>query len=191
MLLQEQDIFIRPYELTDVAALLALRLRNRTFLEPFEPVRSDLFFTAEEQQKQVESARADFARGSAFAFAIFLTDNQQMIGRVALSNVVRGAWQNATIGYFLDQQHNGKGYMTQAVKLALRYAFREANLHRVQAAIMPRNLPSIKVVQKAGFRYEGTSLRYLLINGVWEDHHIYALTSEEWDGDESDLSYSI
>lgn len=100
---------------------------------------------------------------------------------MTLANIVRGAWQNCTIGYFVDEGRGGRGYATEAVRLAVRYAFEHATLHRVQAAVMPRNARSIRVVEKAGFRYEGTAARYLRINGTWEDHNIYAVTREDRD----------
>lgn len=179
MLLQSAQIYLRPLHIQDAVELLRLRLRNHDFLQPFEPIRPASHLTLEGQQEQIAQAERAFASGSGFAFGIFLQDTHQLIGRVALSNVVRGAWQNATIGYFLDGNLNGRGYMTQAVDAVLRYAFEEARLHRVQAAIMPRNIASIRVVEKTGFRYEGLSLRYLQINGFWEDHLIYAVTAED------------
>jgi ribosomal-protein-alanine N-acetyltransferase len=106
--------------------------------------------------------------------------DEALVGRVSLDNVVRGAWQNATLGYFVDQEHNGKGIATEAVRLSAAYAFKEASLHRIQAGVMPRNARSIRVLEKVGFRFEGVSLRYLQINGVWEDHNMYALTLEDW-----------
>jgi ribosomal-protein-alanine N-acetyltransferase len=121
-----------------------------------------------------------FDKQTGFAFGIFLLENDELLGRVTLSNVARGAWQNATMGYFLDREHNGRGYTTDAVKLAVEFAFAEARLHRVQAGVMPRNLGSIRVLEKNGFRYEGKSMRYLQINGAWEDHNMYAITAEEW-----------
>lgn len=182
MKLSHELIYIRSFELSDAEELHELRLRNREFFRPFEPIRSDFDFTLQAVKNQLETAIADFKAGTAYSFGIFLQETNQLIGRVNLSNVVRGAWQNATIGYFLDQRHNGKGYMTQAVKLAVRFALQHAGLHRVQGAVMPRNLGSIKVLENAGFRLEGVSLRYLNINGVWEDHNIYAITAEEWQG---------
>ena len=108
--------------------------------------------------------------------------DDHLIGRIALSNVVRGPWQNATMGYWVDQAANGRGHATSAVLLLCAFAFDHARLHRVQPAIMPRNARSRRVVEKAGFRREGTALRYLKIAGVWEDHDIFALTREDWRG---------
>jgi [ribosomal protein S5]-alanine N-acetyltransferase len=101
---------------------------------------------------------------------------------VALSNVSRGGWQNATLGYYVDERHNGCGYATQAVRLILDFAFGRARLHRVQAAVLPRNVASQRVLQKSGFSREGRSTKYLQINGVWEDHDVYAITAEDWPG---------
>ncbi|RNB51679.1 N-acetyltransferase [Brevibacillus gelatini] len=180
MTLHTDTVYLRPLQQKDAAELLELRLRNHAFLQPFEPIRPPSFLTLSGQEEQIAKAEQDFAAGTAFAFGVFLRETDEMIGRVALSNVVRGTWQNATIGYFMDQAKNGKGYTTAAVRLALGYAFREAGLHRVQAAVMPRNTASIRVLQKNGFRHEGLSLRYLQINGVWEDHLIFAITAEDW-----------
>ncbi len=84
------------------------------------------------------------------------------------------------MGYFLDEKYNGKGITTEAVRLAIGFAFGSAKLHRVQAAVMPRNLGSIRVLEKVGFRYDGFSAYYLQINGVWEDHNLYSITRECW-----------
>ncbi|HBZ78918.1 MULTISPECIES: GNAT family N-acetyltransferase [Brevibacillus] len=179
MTLHTETVYLRPLGMDDAAELLELRLRNHAFLQPFEPIRSSSFLTLTGQQEQIAQAEKDFAAGTGYAFGVFLRETDDMIGRVALSNVVRGAWQNATIGYFMDQSCNQKGYTTAAVRLALAFAFQEAGLHRVQAAVMPRNTASIRVLEKNGFRKEGLSLHYLQINGVWEDHLIFALTAED------------
>lgn len=181
MKLHTDSIYLRPLTWEDAAELLELRRRNHEFFQLFEPIRPASYLTLEGQQELIAQAMSDFAKQTAFAFGVFLRDNDQMIGRVALSNVARGAWQNATLGYFLDKELNGKGYTTAAVGLALRYAFTDGQLHRVQAGVMPRNLGSIRVLEKNGFRYEGLSLRYLQINGKWEDHNMYAITVEEWE----------
>lgn len=179
MRLHTDSIYLRPLQMQDAAELLELRLRNHDFLQPFEPIRPASHLTLEGQQEQLAQAERDFTNGAGYAFGIFLQDNDQLIGRIVLANVARGAWQNATLGYFLDAFHNGRGYATEAVRLVLPFAFSGAALHRVQAGVMPRNLGSIRVLEKNGFRQEGLSLRYLKINGVWEDHLMFAITAEE------------
>ena len=164
----------------DAEALLSLRARNREFLQPLEPWRPDGFLTLSAQRGDIEWAIRQRQAGLSFPFGIFEHETGALVGRLTLANVVRAAWQNCTVGYFVDESTNGRGYATEAVHLASGFAFEEASLHRVQAAVMPRNAPSIRVVEKNGFRFEGLAKRYLQINNVWEDHNIYALTSEEW-----------
>jgi len=94
--------------------------------------------------------------------------------------VLRGAFQNAYLGYWIDGERQGRGLTTEAVVAATSFAFEAAGLHRVQAAVMPRNLASQRVLEKAGYRREGVAERYLCIAGRWEDHQIFALTAEEW-----------
>lgn len=174
---------IRPYSRGDLQALLALRLSNRDFMAAYEADRSDAFFTRAGQAREISLDTEAWAVGAGYAFAIVdRFDDDRLIGRIALSNVVRGPWQNATVGYWVDLAANGRGHATNAVHLVCRFAFEHAGLHRVQPAIMPRNARSRSVVEKVGFRHEGVALRYLKIAGVWEDHDIYALTREEWRG---------
>lgn len=171
-------VSLRPLEMEEAELLLGLRIKNRAFLTPFEPYRPESAYTLSGQRQQIAADQDGFAAGQRFAFGIYL--GQELVGRVALDNVVRGAWQNATIGYFVDQERNGHGIGTEAVRSAVDYGFKEADLHRMQAGVMPRNVASIRVLEKVGFRFEGVSVRYLQINGVWEDHNMYAITAEEW-----------
>ncbi len=179
--LERDRTAIRPFSRGDLDALLALRLSNRDFMAAYEADRSDAFFTRAGQAREIALDTEAWAAGAGYAFAICdRYDDDRLIGRIALSNVVRGPWQNATIGYWVDLGANARGHATNAVWLICRFAFEHAGLHRVQPAIMPRNARSRRVVEKVGFRHEGTALRYLKIAGVWEDHDIFALTREEW-----------
>lgn len=182
MELMGDRVYIRLLNLEDAEPLTDLLVANREFLTPFEPIRPASDFTTEGQRQRINEAILERAEDRAYAFSIFELKEARLVGRVALSNVVRAAWQNSTLGYWVAQSENGKGFATEAVKLALRYAFQEAGLHRVQAGVMPRNRASAQVLIKAGMRHEGLSLRYLKINGVWEDHEMYAMTTEEWLG---------
>ena len=179
--LVEGGTAIRPFGPGDVDALLEVRKHNREFMEPWEPDRDPSFYTRAAQARELALDEEAWARGTGFAFAVLdAADGDRLVGRVALSNVVRGAWQNATLGYWVDERANGRGHATTGVRLALGFAFEHAGLHRVQPAIMPRNVRSRRVVEKCGFRHEGVALRYLKINGVWEDHDLYAMTTEDW-----------
>ncbi|MGH2806580.1 MAG: GNAT family N-acetyltransferase [Actinomycetota bacterium] len=174
--------YLRALEPSDAEEMLGLRLKNRSWLQAFEPIRPERLWTLPEQRRELELEQELRREDRRYVHGIFLTEDDRLVGRVSLDNVVRGAWQNATLGYFVAQEHNGRGIATQAVGDALRFGFEEIGLHRVQAGVMPRNVASIRVVEKAGFRYEGMSPRYLQINGEWEDHNMYAITVEDWQG---------
>ncbi|MEY4227713.1 MAG: hypothetical protein RLZ84_305, partial [Actinomycetota bacterium] len=124
--------------------------------------------------------------GTQYAFGIFL--DGKFIGEINLNNVVRGSLQAGTIGYWVDQAHAGHAYMSEAVVSLMRYAFDELHLHRIEVCIIPRNRNSHRVVDKIGLRNEGVALRFLEINGVWEDHVRYAITVEEWHARAADLT---
>ena len=179
--LQDGITAIRPLESADLPALVEARIRNREFLTEWEPTRDESFFTPAGQARELALDDAAWRTATGFPFAILdVEGGDRLIGRVALANVVRGVWQNATLGYWVSHDAGSRGHATRAVGLALRFAFEVAGLHRVQPAIMPRNIRSRKVVEKCGFRQEGVAARYLRINGAWEDHLLYAMTVEDW-----------
>ena len=174
-----EAIAIRAFAHGDVAELTELRIRNREFLEPWEPRRSAGFFTEGGQRAEIERDRHEWAADRTYAFAIVDAGDGGMVGRIALANIVRGAWENATMGYFVDQSNGRRGVATEAVGLALMFAFGPCRLHRVQAAVMPHNAGSKRVLEKNGFRHEGFSPRYLRLAGSWRDHDLFAVTVEE------------
>jgi [ribosomal protein S5]-alanine N-acetyltransferase len=180
--LTEGATAIRPTDPADGRAQLALRVANRHHTGPWDPARDESFYTEAGQRLELDLDQRAWSAGSAYAFAVLdAAEHDRLIGRVALANVVRGPWQNATLGYWLSEDAGGRGHATRAVRLALRFAFEHAGLHRVQPAIIPRNIRSVRLAERVGFRLEGRALRYLKINGVWEDHDIYALTAEDWE----------
>jgi ribosomal-protein-alanine N-acetyltransferase len=170
-------IYLRRLEVADAEALLEVLVRDRAFLDLWEPTRPDGFYTLETHERRLAMRQdaEDFAD-----FGIFLAAGDELIGRIQLSGISRGPFENAYLGYFVSERYNGRGYATAAVRQAVDAAFGELGLHRVQAAVIPRNTASIRVLEKAGFREEGHALRYLQIAGVWEDHKLYAVTAEEW-----------
>lgn len=174
------ELYLRLLEEKDVPELLKLYVDNAEFLKPWEPARSANFFTPDGIgyliQADQEASRAD----EAHAFGLFLTENDRLIGRYRLSWIMRGFAESCNLGYFLAEPFNGRGYSTRAVRRVVGFAFEELSLHRVAAATMLQNLGSQRVLEKAGFRREGMALRYLKINGNWEDHYLFGLTREEY-----------
>ena len=145
--------------------------RNRSFLAPFDPVREERFFTEERQRALLEEEANSSREDRSYRFYLSLKgEPARVVGLAGLNQLVRGAFQSCFLGYKLDAALCGQGYMTEAVQKLSEIAFKELGLHRIEANIMPRNAASLRVAEKAGFYREGLALKYLNINGVWEDH---------------------
>ena len=169
--MKNQYIQLVPAELSLAEQAVDYYKRNRAFLETFEPVRSEEFFTLEYQQTVLKKEMADYEAKTAFRFYIIpMEQPSKIIGVIGLNNVVWGAFCSAFLGYKLDKDYVGNGYMSMAVKMLTKYAFEELGLHRIEANVMPKNKASLRVLEKNQFINEGISKYYLNINGVWEDH---------------------
>lgn len=119
--------------------------------------------------------------GTGYGFGIFVgPERDRFAGEINLGTVQRGPYQNAYVGYWIDEDAAGNSYVPEAFVVLCRFAFEDLALHRLQASIIPRNQPSHRVAEKLGLRNEGVAARYLQINGVWEDHVRYAITAEDW-----------
>jgi ribosomal-protein-alanine N-acetyltransferase len=169
-------IALRPLDPGDAGALHDFRVRNRGFLAPWEPTREDGYYTLASATATIEAQRTERERDRGYAFGVFADG---LVGFVNLNGILRGAFHNAYLGYGIGEEWNGRGYATAAVLEASRIGFGELGLHRIQAAVIPRNHGSIRVLEKAGFRREGMAERYLKIDGVWEDHVLFARTVED------------
>jgi len=185
--LESERLVLLPPRATDIPALYRALRRNAEHLRPFSPAPppADRRPTLALATREIERWRGLWRQAESYALYCFYRgeergDEARIVGRVTLGRVTRGAFLNTYLGYFIDESEQGKGLMTEAVRCALDLAFGPLGMHRVQAAIMPRNVGSLRVAEKCGFRHEGRALRYLQIAGVWEDHDIFALTAEEW-----------
>ncbi|MCE0453245.1 GNAT family N-acetyltransferase [Brevibacillus sp. AF8] len=174
-----ENIYVRLVQESDAQSLLALEMRNRDFFQNFTGTREETFYTLEGQIDRIKSALALKEEDRGYFFVIAKKGQDEIIGEVILSEVVRENLQSCWIGYFLDKELNGKGYMTEAVKLVVAYAFETLGLHRLEAGVMPHNIGSIKVLLKAGFHKEGIAKKNVKINGRWEDHQTLAIVKEE------------
>jgi [ribosomal protein S5]-alanine N-acetyltransferase len=174
---------IRPLAPDDVDEMARAVAANREHTAPWDPIRGDAYYSRAGQGEMLRRDLEAWDAGTSYAFAILDREgDDRIVGRIALGNVVYGAWRNATVGYWVAADAGGRGHATEALLLACEFAFVHAGLHRVQPAIIPRNTRSVRVAEKAGFRLEGRALRYLNIAGRWEDHDVYAMTEEEWRG---------
>ena len=174
-------IVLRTLTAADYDDWIEIRERCRDWLIPWEPRPAGAPFPAEDRNSfSARCAMRERERqlGTGYGFGIFAAG--RLVGELTLSSVQRGPFQSAYIGYWVDQAQAGRGYVPEAVAVALAFAFDELELHRIEISIIPRNDRSHRVMQKLDLRAEGVALRYLQIDGVWEDHTRYAMTSEEW-----------
>ena len=182
-------VLLRPLVMSDFNAWQEVRRRNADWLTKWEAQRiqgqPDMVEDRDAFAVRCSARQRERQLGTAFGFGIFVEG--ELAGEINLSAIQRGPFQNAYVGYWIDEKHAGNGYMPEAVVVLARYAFDELHLHRIQVAIIPRNTASRRVVEKLDLREEGVAERYLEINGVWEDHVRYALTVEEWDDRRDEL----
>lgn len=169
-------------EESDARALLDYALENREPFAEWEPLRPEAYFTLEfwerETARVVDVQRAGL--GAQFLLVEHDSPRGAIVGRCNLSNVVRGAFQAAHLGYSLDHAAWGRGLMTEGLAAVLAYAFDEMNLHRVMANYLPTNERSGAVLRRLGFVVEGYARDYLLIDGRWRDHILTSLTNPSW-----------
>ncbi|AIQ61883.1 acetyltransferase [Paenibacillus stellifer] len=173
------EIYLRLFTLADAGSLLDLRLRNRDIHSRYEPRREESFFTLDSQEQLITQRIEDAEQDRAYMFGIYASGEDLLIGQITISNIVRGVGQFADIGYFIDHECQGKGFMTAAVGLVAAYAFKSLGLHRLQAAILLHNDASRRVLEKSGFQAEGIARQFIKIDGRWQDHRTYALLSHE------------
>jgi len=174
MLLSE-NLFLKPFRLSEAEDLLQLQIRNKEFFEKFAMVRPTSFYSLEHQQRLIKKWENDIENDIEYQFGIFHKNTNKLIGIISLFQVIRGSLQSAFIGYFVDKNYNGMGFGTEAVKLIVDYAFKQLNLHRIEAGVMPHNIGSIRVLEKSGFHKEGLAIKNVKINGKWEDHQVLAI----------------
>ena len=169
--IEGSNIKIQALTPGDAEEVLEYHLRNREFLRIFEPARDESFYTLDSQKRTLVESYKQFLNGNGVNFGIF--KNDKLIGKIRISNIVMGVFKNAFIGYSMDEKEQGKGYMKEAVKLVVAYAFEELELHRIEATTLIDNEKSQRVLRNCGFKELGISEKYLYINGEWRDHMVF------------------
>jgi [ribosomal protein S5]-alanine N-acetyltransferase len=176
-------VMLRPLVAADFPAWSEVRIRNGSWLTKWEPSRivGSPDPTRDRDAFHARNQARDRERmlGVGYGFGIFV--DGQFAGEINVNAIHRGPFQNAYVGYWIDEARAGNGYMPEALVVVFKFAFDELLLHRLQISIIPRNAASRRVVDKLDIREEGIAVRYLEINGIWEDHVRYAITAEEWD----------
>ncbi len=165
------DVVMRPLEAGDARALCRAYVRNRDHLRPWEPRRSDGFFTEQGQAERVSGQLEEREAGRFVAWV--LADGDEVVGWTALSNVSLGPFRSANLGYWVDAGRAGRGLATAVVREACRAADELLGLHRVEAGTLVDNVASQRVLAKCGFTRIGTAPEFLHIDGEWRDHVIF------------------
>jgi [ribosomal protein S5]-alanine N-acetyltransferase len=186
LVLTGRRVAMRPLTVADYEAWREVRVRCRDWLLKWEPRLMPGQPDATEDRR-IFAARCGARErerqlGSGYGFGIFVgAARDRFSGEINLTSIQRGPYQNAYVGYWIDEAVAGNSFVPEAFAVLCRFAFEELGLHRLQASIIPRNQASHRVAEKLRLRNEGTALRYLEINGVWEDHVRYAITAEDWE----------
>jgi len=178
--LDGEGVYLRPAVAGDHEAWRRLRQASRAFLTPWEPTWPLDDLTRPSFQRRVLRQDRERAEDESYSFLIFRTKDDALLGGVTLGNIRRGVAQCATLGYWMGEEHAGQGYMGKAVRAALRHAFLEMGLHRIEAACAPDNERSRRLLERLGFQREGFARAYLLIDGAWQDHLLFAMLERDF-----------
>lgn len=180
-------VVLKAPTLGDYPSWMSMREESRGFLKPWEPTWPADDLTRAAFKRRIKRYQREIQEDTSYPFFLFAAGDGALLGGLTLSNVRRGVTQSCSLGYWMAVRHAGKGYMAEAVRLVLDHAFDGLKLHRVEAASMPHNARSMALLEKAGFTREGFARRYLLIDGRWQDHVLYAILSDDPRGPKTQL----
>ena len=174
-----REVYLRQPVMGDYAAWAELRALSRQHLTVWEPLWTRDELTRSAFRRRLRQYQREMREDQGYAFLIFREAGATLLGGLTISNVRRGVAQSASVGYWMGLPHVRRGHMTDAWRAVVPFAFGTLGLHRLEAACLPHNASSARVLEKSGFRREGTARRYLKINDVWQDHDLYALLNDD------------
>ena len=178
--LRGQGVLLRPPRPSDYVEWAELRGGSRDYLQPWEPAWAEDDLTRAAFRRRLGVYAREMELGTAWPLFVFDPEEERLMGAITLSNIRRGVAETGTLGYWVGQPHAGQGVGTAAARAMLGFAFGALKLHRVEAACVPSNQASHRVLEKAGFRHEGLARAYLKINGVWADHLLFGVIEDEF-----------
>jgi ribosomal-protein-alanine N-acetyltransferase len=173
-------VYIRPAQPKDWRPWAELRENSRDFLVPWEPTWPPDALTREAFSRRLRRQAGEWRDDEAYSFLVFTQGDDQVVGGIGLTNVRRGVAQMGTMGYWAGKPYARHGYISEAARLMLSFAFGQLGLHRVEAACLPSNIPSSGLLEKVGFTREGYARAYLRIDGKWADHLLFAILRDDW-----------
>jgi [ribosomal protein S5]-alanine N-acetyltransferase len=169
-----EGVVLRPPQMSDYPEWAALREASRAFLTPWEPTWPPDDLTRSSFRRRIKRYAEDQRCDLAYPYFAFRRADNALVGGLTLANVRRGCAQTGNLGYWIGAIHARQGYMTAAVSCFVPFAFQTLRLHRIEAACIPANTASIRLLEKTGFRREGFAREYLCINAAWQDHLLFA-----------------
>lgn len=172
-------VILRSPTMADYPAWSELRGASRSFLAPWEPSWPIDDLTKPAFRRRLRRYQRELQEASGYPFLVFRTGDLSLVGGLTLSHIVRGVTQSCSLGYWMGERYAGKGLMTAAVRAVIPFVFDTLRLHRLEAACLPHNAASIRLLEKAGFTREGYARRYLNIDGRWQDHLLFAIVSDD------------
>src|SRR2546429_5647595 len=176
-----EGVVLQAPQYSDYAEWAALREASRDFLAPWEPTWPADDLTRASFRRRIKRYGEDQRCDLAYALFIFRKQDNVLMGGLTLANIRRGCAQAGSLGYWMGEPYARRGYMTAAVKALIPFAFGTLKLHRIEAACIPTNIASIRLLAQTGFKREGFARQYLCIDGVWQDHLLYArLKADPW-----------
>mgnify|MGYP001951790289 FL=1 len=178
--IESDRLHLRTFVEKDAKDLAKLMQKNKYFWATYEPLHDAAFYTEEAQYRKIVEGIHLQRSNREYSFGIFTKNEEQLIGHISLYAIKRLPYSSAFIGYSIDEQFTRQGIATEAVKEVVQFGFNVLNLHRIEAYVSPKNIASIKVLEKSNFKREGLLRELLYINGSWEDHYIYALLQGEY-----------
>jgi ribosomal-protein-alanine N-acetyltransferase len=169
-----EGVMLRTPQMSDFTEWATLRERSRSFLTPWEPTWPADDLTRTSFRRRIKRYSEDQRSDIAYAFFVLRSDDGTLVGGLTLANIRRGCAQAGSLGYWMGAPHARHGYMTAAVRAIVPFAFGTLKLHRIEAACIPANIASVRLLEKTGFEREGFARKYLCIDGAWQDHLLFA-----------------
>jgi len=181
-IIESERVMLRTPQMSDYPAWAELRASSREFLVPWEPRWAMDELTRASFRRRVRHYQRDLREDIGYALFLYSVATGGLVGGVTLCNVRRGVTQSCTLGYWIGAKYAQQGYVTAAVRAVVPFVFDSLDLHRLEAACLPANTASMRLLEKTGFKREGLARRYLRINGGWQDHLLYALLDSDTRG---------
>jgi ribosomal-protein-alanine N-acetyltransferase len=177
--IESERVVLRQPQMSDYSEWAALREKSHEFLAPWEPVWPADDLTRGAFRRRLKRYAEDQRSDQAYSFLIFRKADNALVGGITLSNVRRGVAQAGSIGYWMGEPYARQGLMTAALRTLIPFSFSTLRLHRLEAACITTNMASIRLLEKSGFQREGYARQYLCINGMWQDHLLYARLKDD------------